>query len=136
MGFHMVAPYYYSGWHEPGTELLYFFNKESMAKLPNWAKSILRNAARLTAYNMSTSTFAANAENWHTIATEYPSVQVKVFPPEVIAALRASNDQLLESESARSPMAAKIIASRAEYLGKARAWTEIGEKAYLDSLAK
>ena len=134
MGFHKVAPYYYTGWHEPGTELLYFFNKDSMAKLPDWAKSILRNAARLTAYNMSTATFAANAENWHTIANEYPAVQVKEFPSEVIAALRKSNEKLIASERARSPIAAKIIESRKQYLSKARAWTTIGEKAYLDSL--
>jgi len=37
MGFHKVAPYYYTGWHEPGTELVYFFNVESMRKLPDWA---------------------------------------------------------------------------------------------------
>ena len=135
MGFHKVAPYYYTGWHEPGTELMYFFNTNSMAKLPAWAKAILRNAAKLTAYNMSTSTFAANADNWQAIATEYPGVQVKKFPPEVIKALRASNEELIESEVARSPVAKKILESRAAYLEKARAWTDIGDKAYLDSLA-
>ena len=136
MGFHKVAPYYYSGWHEPGTELLYFFNTNSMAKLPEWAKSILFNAARLTAYNMTTSTFAANAENWHTIATQYPDVQVKKFPPKVIAALKESNARLIEEEKARSPMAKKIIDSRNDFLVKARAWTNIGDKLYLDTVAE
>ncbi|NND00633.1 MAG: ABC transporter substrate-binding protein [Gammaproteobacteria bacterium] len=136
MGFHKVAPYYYAGWHEPGTELLYFFNIDSMAKLPAWAKSTLLNAARLTAYNMTTSTFAANADNWQTIATQFPDVKVKEFPPSVIAALKASNASLLEAEIARSPIAKKIIESRQNYLSKARAWTEIGEKAYLDSVAE
>ncbi len=135
MGFHKVAPYYYTGWHEPGTELMYFFNKDSMAKLPKWAKSILFNAARLTSYNMTTSTFAANAENWNTISSQYPNVQVKQFPPKVIAALKQSNADLLEAERARSPMAQKIVDSRASYLKKARAWTEIGDQSYLESVA-
>lgn len=136
MGFHKVAPYYYNGWHEPGTELLYFFNKDSMAKLPEWARSILKNAARLTSYNMSTSSFAANSENWQTISKQYPNVQVKQFPPEVINALKEANDKLIEAEKARSDVARKILESREAYLVKARAWTNIGEKLYLDTLSK
>lgn len=135
MGFHKVAPYYYTGWHEPGTELMYFFNKDSMAKLPEWAKSILLNAARLTSYNMTTSTFAANADNWNTISTHYPNVQIKQFPVDVMTALKESNADLLEQEKARSPMAKKIIESRDTYLKKARAWTHIGEQSYLESVA-
>jgi len=135
MGFHKIAPYYYSGWHEPGTELIYFFNIKMMAELPPWAQSILRNAAKLTAYNMTTDLFAANTENWHTISTQYPQVQVKQFPAEVIAALKASNAKLIESEKARSAMARRIIESRENYLAKARAWTNIGDKLYLDSVA-
>ena len=134
MGFHKVAPYYYTGWHEPGTELMYFFNKDSMAKLPDWAISILKNAARLTAYNMTTHTFAENAENWSTISEQFPNVQVKEFPPEVMAALRDSNNALLASEMQRSEVAKKVLESRAAYLKKARAWTQIGTQAYLQSL--
>ena len=134
MGFHKVAPYYYSGWHEPGTELMYFFNEEKLTSLPAWAQSILLNAAKLTSYNMSTETFDANANNWEAIATQYPDVQIKRFPAEVIAALKESNDQLLESEKNRSDIAKRIIESRQSYLKKAREWTKIGEQLYLDSI--
>ena len=34
MGFHKVAPYYYTGWHEPGGALLFIVNKRSWEKLP------------------------------------------------------------------------------------------------------
>jgi len=136
MGFHKVAPYYYTGWHEPGTELVYFFNVESMRKLPDWAKSVLRNAARLTAYNMTTTTFDANAQNLATISTQFPNVKIKQFPPDVINALKASNQKLLDEEKQRSAMAKKIIESRAAYLQKARAWTEIGDQSYLESVAE
>ena len=135
MGFHKVAPFYYTGWHEPGSELMYFFNKDTMAKLPEWAKSILLNAARLTSYNMTTSMFAANSDNWNTISEQYPNVQIKQFPADVMTALKKSNADLLEQEKARSPMAKKIIESRDTYLKKARAWTNIGEQSYLESVA-
>lgn len=136
MGFHKIAPYYYTGWHEPGTELMYFFNKDSMAKLPAWAQSILRNAARLTAYNMTTHTFAENAKNWSEISQQFPNVQVKEFPPAVMQALTESNNALLQTELERSDIAKEILESRAAYLKKARAWTTIGEQAYLQSLSE
>lgn len=134
MGFHKVAPYYYTGWHEPGTELMYFFNKEKIASLPAWAQSVLRNAARLTAYNMTTHTFAANADSWSQISEQFPNVEVREFPEAVMQALRESNSALLEEERARSPMAKRIIESREAYLEKARAWTKIGTQAYLNSV--
>ena len=136
MGFHKVAPYYYTGWHEPGTELLYFFNKDSMAKLPEWAKAVLMNAARLTAYNMSTATFAANTDNLEIMQDQFPELKIRKFPADVITALKASNDRLLEEEMARSDIAKEIIESRAAYLKKARDWTEVGVKAYLDSMSE
>lgn len=136
MGFHKVAPYYYTGWHEPATELMYFFNKKKMDSLPKWAQSVLRNAAKLTAYNATTETFDASLENWDKIKTEYPNVKVKDFPEDVIAALKKSNSDLIAEEYARSPMAKKIIDSQAEYLRKAREWTAIGDQAYLNNIAK
>lgn len=133
MGFHKVAPYYYNGWHEPGSELIYMFNAKRMASLPEWAQSILKNAAKLTAYNMSTALFDANAQNWNVISSKYPNVQIKQFPAPVIAALKESNRKLIEAEKARSPIAKKILESREQYMEKARAWTNIGQKLYLDS---
>ena len=132
MGFHKIAPYYYTGWHEPGTELMYFFNIKKMAQLPEWAQSILRNAARLTSFTMYVHTYAANADNWATISQQYPNVQVKNFPPAVIHALKQSNQRLLEKEKQRSPLAKRIIESRQTYLKKVRAWTKIGPQAYLE----
>jgi len=136
MGFHKVAPFYYTGWHEPATELMYFFNKKKMDSLPKWAQSILRNAAKLTAYNSTTETFASSVDNWASIKSEYPNIKVKDFPADVIAALKASNAKIIAEEAKRSPMAKKIIDSQASYLQKARAWTSIGDQAYLNNIAK
>ncbi len=136
MGFHKVAPYYYTGWHEPATSLMFFFNKKKMDSLPTWAQSILRNAAKLTSYNATTETFNASVENWASMTAEYPNIKVKDFPADVIAALKKSNDDLIAKEAARSPLAKKIIDSQAAYLKKARAWTSIGDQAYLNNIAK
>ena len=34
MGFHKIAPYYYTGWHEPATDLQFLVNKKAFDKLP------------------------------------------------------------------------------------------------------
>ncbi len=135
MGFHKVAPFYYTGWHEPATELMFFFNSKKMATLPAWAKSVLKNAAKLSAYNATTKTFDASVNNWASITTEYPDVKVKDFPKDVVDALKKSNADLIEKEYARGGMAKKIIDSQAAYLKKARAWTSIGDQAYLNNVA-
>jgi len=136
MGFHKVAPFYYTGWHEPSTELMFFFNKEKMASLPAWAQSILRNAAKLTGYKASTETFDASVNNWASMKSEYPNIKVKNFPADVIEALKKSNADLIASEAARGGMAKKIVDSQAAYLKKARAWTSIGDQAYLNNISK
>ncbi len=136
MGFHKVAPYYYTGWHEPGTELMYFFNKKKMDSLPAWAQSILRNAAKLTGFNMTVESEHESAENWSTMLSDYPNIKVKNFPDEVIAALKKSNADLLSKSASADPVAKKILDSQAAYLKKVRAWTAIGEQSYLNNIAK
>ena len=135
MGFHKVAPFYYTGWHEPGTELMFFFNKEKLNSLPAWAQSILRNAAKLTGYKASTETFASSVDNWASMKAEYPNIKVKNFPAEVMDALKKSNADLIAKEAARGGMAKKIIDSQEAYLKKARAWTQIGDQSYLNNIA-
>jgi len=136
MGFHKIAPFYYTGWHEPSTELMYFFNKTKMESLPGWARSVLLNAAKLTGFNMTVQSQHESSENWATMKSEFPNIEVKNFPAEVVDALRKSNEDLIASEAARSPLAAKIVASQREYLSKVRRWTEIGDWSYLANVAK
>jgi len=68
--------------------------------------------------------------------SEYPNIEVKNFPAEVIEALRESNDKLIEAEASRSELAARIIASQKEYLAKSRTWTRIGDFSFISSVAK
>jgi TRAP-type mannitol/chloroaromatic compound transport system substrate-binding protein len=136
MGFHKVAPFYYTGWHEPSTELMYFFNQEKMNSLPDWAQSVLLNSAKLTGFNMTVLSQHESAENWASMKKEFPNIVVKNFPADVIEALKASNQALLDTERSRSKLAADIIESQASYLAKVRRWTEIGDWSYLANIAR
>jgi TRAP-type mannitol/chloroaromatic compound transport system substrate-binding protein len=136
MGFHKIAPYYYTGWHEPATELQFLVNKKKFDRLPPDLQQILKTAMRTAAYDMYIQSYHASAENWDSMKKEFPNIKVKTFPAEVTAAMRKANDELLAEKAASDPMAKKILDSQAEYLRKARAWTDISDKAYLNSLSK
>ncbi|MGD1984071.1 MAG: TRAP transporter substrate-binding protein [Chromatiaceae bacterium] len=135
MGFHKIAPFYYTGWHEPATELQFLVNKKKWDTLPADLQEILRIAMRTAAYDMYSQSYHESAVNWAAIKSEYPNVQVKTFPREVIEAMRKANDELLAEFAAADPLAKEIIDSQADYLAKARAWTAISDQAYLNSIA-
>jgi TRAP-type mannitol/chloroaromatic compound transport system substrate-binding protein len=133
MGFHKIAPYYYTGWHEPATELQFMINKKSWEKLPADLQEILRVSMRVAAYDMYAQSYHESAVNWATIKSEYPDIKVKTFPEEVLDAMRKANQELLAETAGDDPLAKEIIDSQAAYLDKARNWTLISDQAYLNS---
>ena len=134
MGFHKIAPYYYTGWHEPATELQFLINKKKWAKLPDDLKEILRVSMRTSAYDMYIQSYHASGENWATMKKDFPNIKVKSFPKAVLDAMKVANKELLEERAAKDEMARTIIDSQANYLKQVREWTNISDRAYLDSL--
>lgn len=135
MGFHKIAPYYYTGWHEPATELQFMINKRSWDKLPADLQEILRVAMRTAAYDMYIQSYHASSENWQTMQSEFPNIQVKSFPAEVTAAMQQANLELLAEKAAGDPLAKEILDSQASYLKKVRVWSQISDQAYLNALS-
>ena len=136
MGFHKIAPYYYTGWHEPATELQFMINKKKFERLPADLQEILKTAMRTAAYDMYIQSYHDSAENWADMKQQYPNIKIKSFPADVVEAMRKANDELLAEKAAADPLAKEILESQASYLKKARAWTEISDKAYLESAAR
>ncbi len=134
MGFHKIAPYYYTGWHEPATELQFMVNKEAFEKLPADLQAILEVAMQEAAFQMNTQSYYASAENWATMKAEFPAIEVKTFPPAVMSAIRKANDELIADIEAQGGVSAEIIKSQRDFMAKAREWTNISDKAYLDNL--
>lgn len=133
MGFHKIAPYYYTGWHEPATELQFLVNEKAWAKLPNDLREILRTAMKVSAYDMYIQSYHESGINWSTMKTEFPNVEVKTLPQDVLKAMYNANQELLEEAAAADPLAKEILDSQAAYLEKARVWTNISDRAYLES---
>jgi TRAP-type mannitol/chloroaromatic compound transport system substrate-binding protein len=131
MGFHKIAPYYYTGWHEPATELQFLVNKKKFDKLSDKNKEILRVAMKLAAYDMYIQNYHMSADAWASIATEYPNIKIKTFPKEVMDAMKKANEELLVEYSKDNPLLKEILDSQKAYMKKARAWTEMSDYLYL-----
>ncbi|MDN2662822.1 TRAP transporter substrate-binding protein [Psychromonas sp. 14N.309.X.WAT.B.A12] len=133
MGFHKIAPFYYMGWHEPATELMFIINKKKLDSLPADLQAILKVAMHKASYDMYVQSYASSAENWAEMTSEFPDIKVKTFPPEVLAAMKKANDEILAEKAASDEMAAKIIKSQQDYLKLVRVWTDISEFGYIQS---
>ncbi|WP_406610262.1 TRAP transporter substrate-binding protein [Agarivorans sp. JK6] len=133
MGFHKIAPYYYTGWHEPGSENMFLVNKKKFESLPEDLQAILETAMRATAFDIYVEATAMSTNNWATMLQEYPDIKVRTFPKEVLTALKKANDELLAEHAARDPLAKEIIESQQSFTEKARAYTLISDLGYLES---
>lgn len=134
MGFHKIAPYYYTGWHEPASEMQYLVNIKAFKKLPKDLQAILISAMKLTAYDMYNENYAASADAWVKMKKEYPNIKVKEFPLPVLKAMKKANDELIGELEKRGGLTKEIIESQREYLKKSREWTKISEYLYLKSM--
>ena len=133
MGFHKIAPFYYTGWHEPATELQFMVNQRAYQSLPADLQQILKVAMKAAAYDMYAHSMHESAVNLATIQSEYPNVKIKTFPEPVMRAIKAANKKLLDQFAAKDPMSKKILDSIHRYGQKVRAWTNFSDRAYLDS---
>ena len=133
MGFHKVAPYYYTGWHEPGAELQFMVNEKAYNKLPKDLQIILTTAMKVTAYNMYAQSMHESGKNLATLHKDYPNVKMRSFPQPVMDVLKATNDILLAEFAAKDPMTAEILKSLQDYQSTIRAWTNLSDRAYLDT---
>jgi TRAP-type mannitol/chloroaromatic compound transport system substrate-binding protein len=133
MGFQKIAPYYYTAWHEPGSETQFLVNKKTWETLPADLRSILETAFRVAAFDMYTQAVDANANSWATMSAEYPDIKVRDFPPEVLQAMQKATEDLLQEQASNDPLTKEIIESQQQYLTKVRAWTNMSSKAYLDA---
>jgi TRAP-type mannitol/chloroaromatic compound transport system substrate-binding protein len=131
MGFQKIAPYYYTGWHEPASELQFLINRQAFDELPKDLQEILLTAMKAEALDSYAHMFNDNAENFAAIRTEYPEVKIETFPPQILAAMKEANNQLLIEAAAKDPQFKEILDSQRAYLAKARAWSIASDYAYM-----
>ncbi len=123
MGFYKVAPYYYSGWHEPGSILELTFNKKVWESLSPQQQSIIEVAANELNSNMSCEFHAANI---HALS-ELESLGVKLerFPVDILNAGKVALTEVLKEESAKNPAFLRVYNSIDSYLSLSKKWSDV-----------
>jgi TRAP-type mannitol/chloroaromatic compound transport system substrate-binding protein len=133
MGFHKVAPYYYAGWHEPASDMQFLINKDEFDKLPLEYQSALKTAIQAVTFDMYSENFDASARAWAEMKAEYPNIMVKIFPKDVLQAMKKATDEVMESYAAENAEFKAVYESQKAYMKKAREWTKMSTQYYLQT---
>jgi TRAP-type mannitol/chloroaromatic compound transport system substrate-binding protein len=131
MGFQKIAPYYYTGWHEPGAELHLFVNKQKYDALPEDIKTIIAISAKEASFDMLSESFYRNTLAWENMRQAH-GINIRTFPDDVLDAFKKSNQELLQQAAKSSPFAREVIASQEAFLEKAKKWSKITDQNYLE----
>ena len=130
MGFYKVAPYYYSGWHEPGSILELTFNKHSWKRLAFEHQSMIEVCA---SEMNSTMTYDFHAQNIHALQ-QLRELNVKLlqFPKEVTDAGKEALKEVVSELSAKNKDFEKVYSSIASYLKLSKAWSDVSTRYFLN----
>ena len=122
MGFYKVAPYYYSGWHEPGSVLELTFNKYTWKKLAQEHQAMIEVAASEMNANMTTK---FHYENIHALQ-KLKSLDVKLakFPDDVTQAGKKALEEVITELSTKNSDFAKVYASIKTHLDLSKEWSD------------
>lgn len=132
-GLHKAAKYYYyPGWHEPGTTLETIINKKALESLPKDLQLIVLNACKVVNQDMLSEYTTRNQQALDTLVKKH-KVKVLKLPDEVLKTLQKLSEEVVEEVARKDAMSRKVYASFKQYRDQVRHWTDISEKAYLES---
>ncbi len=122
MGFYKVAPYYYSGWHEPGSVLELTFNKHTWDKLSNEHQSMIEVASSEMNANM---TYEFHAKNIQALQ-KLQSLDIKLaqFPDDVTEAGKKALQEVIEKLSKENSDFQTVYHSIHTYLALSKEWSD------------
>ncbi|MEA3373543.1 MAG: TRAP transporter substrate-binding protein DctP [Campylobacterota bacterium] len=123
MGFYKVAPYYYSGWHEPGSVLELTFNKHSWEKLSSEHQAIIEAASSEMNSNMTHEFHAENIKALEELSSH--GVTLSKFPEDVMDAAKTALLNVVDEQSALSEDFARVYGDIEAYMQKSRKWSDV-----------
>lgn len=130
MGFYKVAPYYYSGWHEPGSILELSFNHQSWKKLSIEHQEIIHLAAETMNSKMLYKFQAENAFAMQKL--QDLNVQFRSFPDDVIKSAKQGLQKVIIEQSAKSKDFKSVYNSAENFLKSSSSFTDVSLKRYLN----
>jgi TRAP-type mannitol/chloroaromatic compound transport system substrate-binding protein len=130
MGFYKVAPYYYSGWHEPGSILEVTFNKHSWERLAYEHRSIIELASSDMNSNM---TYHFHAQNIKALAKlKELNIDILQYPADVIDAGKKALKDVLSELSSKNKDFERVYASIENHLKLSKEWSDASVRYFLN----
>ena len=130
MGFYKVAPYYYSGWHEPGSILELTFNKYKWNKLADEHKAIIEMASAQMNIDMASEFHYENMKSLEMLKQK--GVEIHAYPDDVIAAGKVALQDVLSEQSQLNPDFKEVAEDATHFLEQAKTWSKASLHAFLD----
>lgn len=122
------ADHYYGTWHEPSVELHAFIDASRFDALPGDLQAGVRIAAQAAALETLSLSIARNAAAWQLVKAN-PAIKVRTFPPQVMAAMKAANAEVLAEITARDADARRVVASQNAFRALTRSYFAVTELA-------
>ncbi len=134
-GLHRAAKYYYyPGWHEPGSVMECFINKQAFNALPKRLQVVVTSACRVATQDMLAEYTARNNDALKVLVDRH-KVELRRLPDGVLRHLRGLSREVVEATAAKDPLSAKIYRSFSDFHRKVAAWHDISERAFLNARA-
>jgi len=133
MGFHKIAPYYYTGWHEPGSALAFYINQKKYDSLPEDLQNIIVAAMRVTSYDMYSKVMYESAVNLNQMKKEFPNIKIRAFPKSIMRKLARETDRQIDELVKDDVLAKEIVESMRSYKEKVRLWTRVSDQAFINN---
>jgi TRAP-type mannitol/chloroaromatic compound transport system substrate-binding protein len=131
MGFQDIARYYYTpGWHEPGTALEFFLNKDQYDRLPADLKAITRSAAAHTNIWCLSMMEAKNAEALERLKAK--GTDIRAFSRDMLEQLRLYTEDVITEIIDQDPFTKKVYESYDAFRKKAAAYADITERPFYE----
>ncbi|MBB1074539.1 TRAP transporter substrate-binding protein [Rhodoferax sp. 4810] len=126
LGFHKVAKYYYyPGWWEPGTHLVFYVNKTQWDALPPIYQAVFETAAKETHLLMLATYDVKNPTALQQLVRD--GAVLRRFPDDVLLKAYATAQQVYAEESAHNPAFKAIYESIQAFQQIADPWWGIAE---------
>jgi len=134
MGFHKIAKYYYTpGWHETGSQLEFFVNKNLHDSLPPHLQAVLMAAAKQAQVWVLSEFDKQNGIYLDKLINE-EQVEIREFSKETMDALRAYTHEAIQEMVGDDPLSKEVYESYSKYQKQISKWSEVTEKAFYNKI--
>lgn len=136
MGFHKIAKYYYTpGWHEPGSQLEFFINKQVHETLPKELQVVLEAASKRAQVWVLSEFDRQNGIYLEKLLNE-EGVELREFSKETLEVLRGYTEEAVAEMVGDDPLSKEVYESYSAYQDQVSQWSNLTERAYYNKIQK